>query len=109
MARFMLNMDPAQSTPVQDTAPATNEQTQIPVQNIPAEPVYAPVNAAPVAYGSSNVNESSMTEKPVFTGTPSRRSKAAQEEKTSDPYATAFPSWDLLPPQVLIRRIVRKK
>ena len=32
-----------------------------------------------------------------------------EERRAQEIYASAFPSWDLMPPQVLIRRVVRKK
>lgn len=95
MPRAMLNVNELNNPnpPVQATVAPVDEQA-------PAAPVVPAAPAAPAA-------------PPVIARSAARaaeeKAAAPAEEDPQAKYASAFPAWDLTPPQVLIRRVSRKK
>lgn len=84
--------------------------------NTPNPPVQVP--AEPLAEQEPNAPAvPEMPAAPAAQPAINRRAARASEEKAATPaeedpqakYASAFPAWDLTPPQVLIRRVNRNK
>lgn len=92
MPRAMLNVNELNNPnpPVQATVAPLDEQAPA-APAVPAAPAAPPVIARSAARAAEE------------------KAAAPAEEDPQAKYASAFPAWDLTPPQVLIRRVSRKK
>ncbi len=100
------------SAPVQPQAPY--QPMSAPIRPAPparpAAPIFRP--AAPQPAVSDDSYQAVKRRGGRRSGGDSMESQAAEMKMDPEPenkYANSFPAWDLMPPQVLIRRVTRKK
>lgn len=120
MARMIMNTDNFQPMPQEPAAQAM--PVQQPTMQQPAQPVEhrrsRSGQSAPMA-APQPMQQPAMYQQPVQQPVPQPVRQAAPQPVVQQPvvqqpdpeearYAHMFASWDLLPPQVLIRRVTRK-
>ena len=94
----------AAPAPAPAPAPRTGRREAAPVERAAART--APVQAAPAAEDAARAARQAQQ---AAMQQMINEENLARQREAEQRYASAFPAWDLLPPQILVRRVTRKQ